>query len=240
ESIKIYLANDYDQENQNTQEIRKELRKSWGNKEAYKKALKNFPNYLRYERTMLHRLYENPSDFVGALNNLPKNLLNLFIHAYQSYLFNKTINERINRNISLRKPIMGDVVCYTDLETGIPNRNVTERVTEKNREKIEEMIEKRKAYVTAPLFGKKTKQALGEMGEIEEKILEQENIGLTDFEIKKIPEISSSGLRREIITFPNFDSIKKTKSTVTLRFFLPKGSYATCVTREFRGELNGK
>lgn len=235
-ALKTYLTKTFNGEKKEIRETRETLAENWGDKGAYKVALKNFPNYLRYERSMLHHLIKKPNDSVGALRKLPKNLLMLFIHAYQSYLFNKVVNERIERGFSLGKPLMGDVVCYTDLETGVPNRNVTERVTKKNKKKINKMIEKRKAHITAPLFGKKTKRALGKMGKIEEKILEQHNLQLLDFEIKMMPEISSSGLRREVKTFPKFDSVKENKNSVIIEFFLPKGSYATCVTREFRGE----
>lgn len=236
EAIKIYITKSFSKENKKITSYRRNLNKNWGSKEAYKNAIEVFPNYLRYERSMLHHLYENKKDSVGALRRLPQNLLRLFIHAYQSFLFNKSINYRLEKGYNLKKAMIGDVVCYTDLDTGIPNRHITERVDEKNKEKIQEMIDQRKAYITGPLFGKKTKMALGEMGKIEEEILEKENLELLDFEIKEIPEISSTGLRREMVIFPKFDSVKEKNNSIVIEFFLPKGTYATCVTREFRGE----
>ncbi len=235
-ATKIYVSKPFSAEKEDIRSKRKEINKKWGEKKVFKKGLRDLPKYLSYERTLLHHLAENPNDFPGALKKLPNNLLNLFIHAYQSYLFNKAINYRIENGLSLNKVTKGDVVCYTDLKTNIPNRKVTERITERNEQKIKEMIKEEKAYPTAPLFGTKTKLALGKMGEIEESILEEENLDLNDFRIKKIPQISSSGMRREVITYPKFDEIKKTKNYLELRFFLPKGTYATCVTREFRGE----
>jgi tRNA pseudouridine13 synthase len=50
-------------------------------KERYSDACKMIPET---ERT----LKEKPNDFVNALRNIPKKVLKLYIHAYQSYLWN--------------------------------------------------------------------------------------------------------------------------------------------------------
>ncbi|MEM4257072.1 MAG: tRNA pseudouridine(13) synthase TruD [Candidatus Diapherotrites archaeon] len=73
----------------------------------FKRALREFPKKFRYERIILHHLVKYPRDFVGAFQKLPKHLAYLFTHAYQSYLFNLVINERIRAGFGL-KPIEGD------------------------------------------------------------------------------------------------------------------------------------
>lgn len=239
-AVKTYLTKSFVREHQEIRELREELKRRWGEKEAIKKALKVFPNYLSYERTLLDQLYKNKLNYVEALKKFPHNLLTLFVHAYQSYLFNKSINKRIEKNLPINDVSIGEIVCYDDYEKNIPNRKATERVTERNKEKIKKMVKKEKAYPTAPLFGTKTKISLGKMGEIEEEILVEENLELSDFEIKKIPEISSTGLRREIVIYPKIQEAKRQSNYLQIEFFMPKGTYATSVTREFRGEVNGR
>lgn len=78
------------------------------------RALKEFPHKFRYELAILNHLVKVPKDFVGAFQGLPKHLRYLFTHAYQSYLFNLVINERIERGIGIGKTD-GDI-----LEGGVP------------------------------------------------------------------------------------------------------------------------
>ncbi len=78
------------------------------------RALKEFPHKFRYELAILNHLVKVPKDFVGAFQGLPKHLRYLFTHAYQSYLFNLVINERIEDGIGIN-PTDGDI-----LEDGIP------------------------------------------------------------------------------------------------------------------------
>ncbi|WWC85511.1 uncharacterized protein L201_000375 [Kwoniella dendrophila CBS 6074] len=47
-------------------------------------------------------------DKVGALNSIPRNLKTMYVHAYQSYVWNLIVSERIK--ISSTEPIVGDLV----------------------------------------------------------------------------------------------------------------------------------
>lgn len=79
-------------------------------------------------------------------------------------------------------------------------------------------------------------------GEIERKVLEDGSIELNDFYIEKIPEISSKGTRRLVLVPVQVklsneevrdDDMKPGQVKAKLKFFLPKGSYATVVLREY-------
>ncbi|OKY79136.1 MAG: tRNA(Glu) U13 pseudouridine synthase TruD [Candidatus Methanohalarchaeum thermophilum] len=236
EAVKIYLTKSYSDENPEIAEARKKLENNWRDMN-YDKALKEFPNYLHFERTLLHHLKNNPKDYIGALKKLPNNLQKLFIHAYQSYLFNEIINKRIERGIPLDEVQMGDVVLFEDPEQRTINRRVTERVKERNFDKLNEMVKKNKAYITAPLIGTRNKLATGSMGAIEKDIIEKEDLYREKFKFEEIPYLSSKGLRREILTYPRIKTQKidqNNQEKLKLKFKLPKGCYATSVTREFR------
>ncbi len=73
------------------QKARKNLRKT----EDFQAALNEFPNYLGFEKSLLNHLVRFPTDFIGAMRELPKKLRWMFIHAYQGYIFNLALSEYI-------------------------------------------------------------------------------------------------------------------------------------------------
>ncbi|MCH7902775.1 tRNA pseudouridine(13) synthase TruD [archaeon] len=84
-------------------------RKNLKETKDFSKAIKEFPSKFRYERSIIHHLCKFPRDHIGAFQNLPKHLTYMFTHAYQSFLFNQIINERVERKIGFEK-ITGDVL----------------------------------------------------------------------------------------------------------------------------------
>jgi len=78
------------------------------------------------------------------------------------------------------------------------------------------------------------------MGEIEHNIIDGEGVDPRDFIIPEIPYISSSGLRRPLLSSVNNlrfelndDALNNGKLALTLKFELKKGCYATSLLREF-------
>lgn len=78
----------------NNVKIGKLLLKS-GFKEALKLILETNPDY---KEKIEEYIKKKPNDFVGALRLMPKKLLILYVHAYQSYLWNKTLEEYLKIN----------------------------------------------------------------------------------------------------------------------------------------------
>jgi tRNA pseudouridine13 synthase len=70
----------------------------------FRRALAYFARSLTYERIMLEHLSVNPDDFPGALRALPKLLGRMFIHAYQSHIWNE-VAEKIGKDGMI--PILG-------------------------------------------------------------------------------------------------------------------------------------
>lgn len=197
----------------------------------FKEGIKKYPLNLRYERAMMHYLVEHPGDYAGAFRSLSPKLLKLFVHAYQSYLFNKLLSRRMLDGISLAEPIEGDVVCFTD-ERGEPDASKLETVTKKNFPDVKFLIKRKRAYVTLPLIGKDTALDSGKTGEEEKKILEEEGITPADFNVIAMSSLASSGLRREILLRVKLEFMSGEKMA-NVKFYLPKGCYATTVLREF-------
>ena len=84
----------FSDENERDAESR-EARKRLAEEKDFKAALDYFPRHLKYERTMLGWLANNPTDFAGALRKLPRSLALLFVHAFQAKLFNEVLQKKI-------------------------------------------------------------------------------------------------------------------------------------------------
>lgn len=55
--------------------------------------LGRFPWHLHLETDLLKWLVRNPTDFAGALRTLPKHIRKLYVHAYQSWLWNSALSK---------------------------------------------------------------------------------------------------------------------------------------------------
>ncbi|HTX44474.1 MAG TPA: tRNA pseudouridine(13) synthase TruD [Methanocella sp.] len=196
-----------------------------------KEGLRIYPLNLRYERAMMHHLVGHPGDYIGAFRSLSPRLLRLFIHAYQSYLFNRLLSRRLLDGIPLTEPVPGDVVCFAD-ERGAPDTSRLEAVTEKNLSDVKFLIKRSRAFITLPLIGKDTPLDRSSAGEEERGVLEEEGIRVEDFNVREMPDLASAGRRREILLRVK-PGIRAEGGAARLKFFLPRGCYATTVLREF-------
>ncbi|HYA78205.1 MAG TPA: tRNA pseudouridine(13) synthase TruD [Verrucomicrobiae bacterium] len=204
----------------------------------FKQALENFPKQLRFEMLMLNHLADKPDDFIGAFQRLPVKLQELFVQAYQSYLFNRFLSERVKHGYSLNKAEVGDFVVAVEL-SGLPLNSVTKNVTEETLFRVNERIKAGKLRVALPIVGIRQKLSQGVMGQIEKKVLEEEEIKLENLRINVLSRIGGKGgLRTTITPIRDFKlqnvsaNVDGKDSQAELSFMLLRGSYATVVLRE--------
>ena len=231
EALWTYVAKPFEGEREEVRKIRKEL---WESRDV-KFGLRELPKYLRYERLMLQRLREGRNE-EEALLSLPKNLKMMFIHAYQSYLFNRLLSLRIQEFGTLRHVEEGDFVDFFVRTQGhLVNKEDYTEVTEFNLKRVRFLISLRRAFLCLPLPGYEIKLT-GWAGDRLSEILEDEQIELENFR-NKYDEFSSRGSYRcaEIpFDFSRFSFKADIASKhVEFNFFLPKGCYATIFLREF-------
>lgn len=231
EALWTYIAKPFEGEREEVRRIREEL---WETRDV-KLGLRELPRYLRYERLMLQKLREGKSE-EEALLSLPKNLKMMFIHAYQSYLFNRLLSLRIQDFGTLRYVEEGDFVDFFMKEDGfLVNREDYTPVTRLNFKRVKFLASKKRAFLCLPLPGYEIKLS-GWAGEKLGEILEEEQIKLENFRTK-YDEFSSRGSYRcaEIpFDFSRFSfEADVTRKDVEFSFFLPKGCYATIFLREF-------
>lgn len=229
-----YIAAAFPEEPDNTKSARNYVYET----RDYIEGLKQYPLRLRYERSMMDYLIKNPDDYTGAFNVLPRNIQRIFVHAYQSYIFNRIVCQRIKEGVPLNQAVVGDIVCFKN-KAGLPDTSRLQNVTAANINGMNNLIKRRRAFVTAPLIGYQTEFSSGKPGEIEKKVFDETGLSVDDFKVPSTPDLASKGVRREILlhTEPAFeaenDELNPGKSKAILDFILPKGSYATTLLREY-------
>lgn len=231
----VFLAEPSVHEHPEAREARQELQETMNFGEAFER----FPRFLRYERFMLRHLAKYPTDYVGAFRELPRRLRKLFVQAYQSYLFNRFLSERIRRGIPLDEPQIGDYMNKLD-EHGIPTEE-WDKVTSRNIQDMTVAVKEEKMCVAAPLVGPDQPPSDGLEGEIERAILEAENVTPEKFKIPYMPEATAEGRVRAVLN-PVWNLVQEGisedkendgKQMMKLGFTLNRGSYATVLLREF-------
>jgi len=241
EAALCFLAQHSEHEHPESREARQRL---WRTRD-FREALRYFPRKLQHECTMLAHLAKRQGDFAGAFRRLPMKLRQLFVQAYQSYLFNRFLSQRMRQNISLSETQTGDYVVRLD-NNGLPTTPLTQ-VTSTSIRGIKQALSRGEMRLALPIVGfKQPPSSGGVQGEIEREILETEDVAPSDFQVGHMPEISASGGLRTVLTSiadssverPVEDQVNPSKRTVRLNFMLLRGSYATVLLREFMKTRN--
>ncbi len=135
-------------------------------KSIIKKDFKRACELIDDNKVSFH-IKENKNDYIGALRRLDKNLLTLFVNAYQSYLFNIVLAKYLKDN-------------YKGCKV---NNNLV-------------FIDKIKKNIQIPLVSFDT-EFDKEIKEIYAKLMENEGVKFEDFIIKQLPEVMSINTVRD-------------------------------------------
>ncbi len=162
--VDAYIGNPYPEEPEHIKEVRQMYDDGY-----LEESLESMPRGMRYEKMMLKTLLKemkkkdvsdksslDEKSYKRAIESLPKPLKRMFVHAYQSYLFNKAVSERTKLGID--KYVEGDIIIDNE-----------EHLVHEFGDEINEKIKNFEFHPTAPLFGSKVPLAGGELGEMEQK-----------------------------------------------------------------------
>ena len=211
-AVLAYLTMRSGFERKEIEEWRRELEGDFN----FKRAYKTVPRGLIYEKMMLRALIRH-NNYLKALRALPITLRKLFVNAYQSLLFNKSLSRRILRGNPITRPVTGDL-CYDYRRKRITTQKYDS------------------SFVVPALqvIGFGYKKLDGEQTEVDEEIMKEEEITPKMFYIKEMPEIScKGGIRRACLTFWDLSTeILRERKEILLSFKLSKGEYATTLLRE--------
>jgi len=181
-------------------------------------ALRRMPRHCRTEREILQRLAARPDAWEKAFSAVHPRLKRLYLSAFQSYLFDKVVELRLE---NLDRVMEGDLAwkhvngaCFLveDAEAEAPRAARFE------------------ISASGPMFGSRMTQPGGAVLALEQRILADEGVNCDAFE-------AGSGLRmeggRRPLRVPLGDATCLVEGdTLRLDFSLPRGSYATSVVRE--------
>ena len=229
-AVMTYISFTTDEEEERLRLIRERFQKA--DVSEWAEIRQTMPPAMAFERMMLSKLIENPDDWVGAIEILPANLQMMFVHAYQSLLFNEVLSRRMDAGLPLNMPVEGDIIIPLDANK-IPQHENPILTTSKNIDLVTRQVRAGRAFVTITLFGSDGELAEGEMGEIERKVIEENKLSHEDFVIPELSRCTSKGSRREILCPLKDIGYEMNDEGYKLKFSLPKGNYATCLLREF-------
>ena len=182
-------------------------------KKQFKEAATLFITRDHYPYTKAKKYLETHlNDYIGTLRILPRKLLLMFVHAYQSWLWNETAKaymEKKMRKFKTVKYSAGTLYFPTQKESFISEN------------------------IDIPIIGFDIEERNEEVNRVLADIMKKENVTERDFLIKQMPEITAAGGRRNLLTDCKDLIIKEIdKETVELSFTLGKGSYATMVVKQ--------
>mmetsp|Transcript_6937 Transcript_6937/g.14465 ORF Transcript_6937/g.14465 Transcript_6937/m.14465 type:complete len:745 (-) Transcript_6937:156-2390(-) len=202
-----------------------EARKTWANrfvgidvknnenaaKDAEMKCAKSIQTdmgrFMVCEKSIVSTLARKPRDYKRAFSSIAKNMRSMFLHAYQSYLWNKVASHRIKTGGSSDVQV-GDLVLIEDksLKEG---GGGTSGLKGKAVKVLDAEDVKGGKYsisdVVLPLVGSKIIYPKGSSGEHYDELLKKDDISKADFsKIGNIDkEISLSGDYRKLMCKPS-------------------------------------
>lgn len=218
------------------------------------KLLASLNRFMHSESAVLKALIDRPLDYRSAFNKITKTMRMMFIHALQSYFWNKVASFRVNE---LGPAVaLGDLVLVRDgqAETGLP---IVHEVTS------EDLDSKRYNFtdVVLPLIGAKTTLPSNICGTHFDELLSNHNLTRemidnladrdfncsgdyrrlicrpddVDFELLKYddevePLLQTDFMKLQGINIP--ENVKGNLAALRVGFSLPSSAYATIFLRE--------
>jgi len=207
-------------------------RQAYGQHRDAARALREFPSEYRFEQSLLEHLARGHTP-QRAFRALSRDLRLLFVHAFQSYLFNRWLSERAHAKLPLQAPVEGDEILRLGRDGAVRSQEGIP-VAADNLLECTELVARGRALVAGPLVGFETPDAPGPAGELLNRLLADEGVNRKMFRLPSTPEIASRGAARPILLpVPPLGLTTEGEDRVRFQFALPKGAYATVLLREF-------
>lgn len=214
QAVELLLCYSTEYESKESREIRELCRDS----SNFPSILKILPTQMDLERMLIIELMKS-NDPIKAIRRLPITIRRLFVQAYQSYIFNRSLSMAIKERLKITSPEQKDICfCFE------PNNFKMMRISrfDNNADALE--------IPAIPLAGFAFRDD-NRFGSIVKKVMDEEGVSKKDFYIKEMQEVSAEGGFRQVSLLCKEFSYKLNES-LQVQFTLSKGCYATVLLRE--------
>jgi tRNA pseudouridine13 synthase len=222
DALKLALTAPYAFDRAADKQEKETLRRHWGDWEACKAALPR-----GHARSLVDYLRVHPGDFKGAAARLRPELRGLYLSAYQSHLWNRILARWLVEHVSQEK------LRQVALRLGpVPFHAGLDPAT------LAALAE-----LSLPLPSSRWKPEPGDPRQpLVTGVLAEEGLTLADMQVRGVRELFFSRGERPALCRPaglawewGDDEQSRGKLRLTLRFDLPRGSYATLIVKAVAG-----
>ncbi len=220
-AVKQYLTAYQKSEPKRVKDEKRRILSQWHDLDKVRIVTKSF--------TIVIKEYLRTHDWCAAYRKIPANLREMYVNAYQSYLWNECIKELLKQTLEKKNmyPVeyaVGSLLFYTDLT----------------------QQEKKALHKEFPTISE-TAVLPEDQKRIVNKVLMREGLTLADFKIEVETGNFFKTRARDVLLLPDAFMISEpgndelnTKGAVKryalqVSFCLPKGSYATVITKRLFG-----
>ncbi len=216
EAVRILLCEPRETDGDRAREARVAIAKG-----RYNDGYSLLPPGQDVERIVTRRLAEHPDDKAGAFRGLPIRLRKLYVQAFQSYLFNRTLSIALKRGLDISRAEAGDNWGEVSLDG---------MVLEKIHGVKEAMTPAAVPLVQMPGYAFRDYGSRFDSCLVE--VLAAEGVAARDFFLKQMQEVSAEGGFRRPYMTARILEYEVGGGTARLRFTLARGEYATVLLRE--------
>jgi tRNA pseudouridine13 synthase len=225
-ALKLALAAPYEFDRAESKREKAMLHEHWGDWTTLKSILPK-----GHARSLVDYLVTHPADFKGAVARLRPDLHGLYLSAYQSYLWNRTLAAWLIRTLGPEN--------LADVDLKLDRMPVPVRVPDDKRAEWETLV--------LPLLSARVKPAPDAPWlPFAEEVLKAEGLTLPELKIKGMQKpFFSKGDRPACVRPANLthaadtDDLNPGRRKLTLRFDLPRGSYATMLVKRVTAVESG-
>ena len=187
----------------------------------YAEGAKTLPTHQDVERMVARHLSSEPEDWIRALRAVPVKLRRLYVQAYQSFLFNRTLSLALAKGLDISRCESGDNWSEVS-EDGL----ATSRV-HGVREHVSPL-----AVPMVQLAGFAYRNYGSRFDLCLEEVMAQERVSAKEFYVKQMQEVSAEGGFRRPHLAVGDASYACAGDKADLSFTLARGQYATVLLRE--------
>ena len=160
--------------------------------------------FMNCETSIVSSLSRTPRDYKKAFGSIAKHMRSMFLHAYQSYIWNKVASHRIADGGG-KEVRVGDLVLVQDSGLADGGNGTSglkgKAVKEVNQDDVE-MCKYSITDVVLPLVGSKIEYPTDSSGDIYEDLLAEDGLTKQDFDNIRDRELAVGGDYRKVICKP--------------------------------------